>query len=201
MHPDPFEFFRYRLQCLDRYFQTPYVLGVYDVAAWLRQLLLDETPLIDVVNRAFRLPIRFEVNTLPDEAMAAIRHHNGLVHFGAGLSPRVSQLGTPTRSLTRDQFLREPVLLTAHERITTRELILWAANEAGGVHYDPQYEGTSLQLNRLMRFADSSEHPVLGSSVIGIARIVRDAAEPLLVAVERRLQTGGDNAAAVASEN
>lgn len=186
MHPDPHAFFEYRLARLDEYFVRPLVLGVYDVAAWMRQLLLDATPLVDIVNRELRLRIRFEVNTLPESITADLTTSQGVVHLGAGLSPALTRLGTPTRSLTRDQFLQEPILLTGFERITVRQMILWAANEAGGVHYDPQDGGTTLVLNRLMRAMDTPENPVLASTIIGIARIVRDGLEPLRATLAER---------------
>lgn len=186
MHPDPFEYFKYRLECLDEYFGRPVVLGVYDVAAWMRQLLLDATPLMDVVNRELRVQVRFEVNTLPAAVTSSLERERGLIHLGAGLSPRVTQMGTPTRRLNREQFLQEPILLTGWERTLVKDMILWAANEAGGVHYDPRNEGTTMQLNRLMRAFDTHERPVLSSTIIGIARVVRDGLEPLRVAIDAR---------------
>jgi hypothetical protein len=186
MHPDPYAYFQYRLECLDEYFERPVVLGVYDVAAWLRQLLLDATPLMDVVNRELKVQVRFEVNTLPESLTSSLQGHQGLIHLGASLSPRVTRMGTPTRRLKREQLLQEPILLTGWERILVKDMILWAANEAGGVHYDPRDDGTTMQLNRLMRAFDSSERPVLGSTIIGIARVVRDGLEPLRAAIEAR---------------
>jgi hypothetical protein len=186
MHPDPFGVFEFRLMCLDEYFARPLLFGIYDVAAWLGQLLLDATPLVDVVNRELRVKIRDEVNTLPDALTADLREGNALIHLGGSLSPALTRLPTKTRHLTRDQFLQEPILLTGHERITTQQLILWAANEAGGVHYDPKDEGTTVVLNRLMRAVDREDHRVLASTIIGIARVVRDALEPLRVAIEAR---------------
>lgn len=62
----------------------------------------------------------------------------------------------PTRS-ARDKFLQEPILLTAWEQVSVRELIRWAAIEVGGVHYDPKDCKTTDRLNPLMRFIDSPE--------------------------------------------
>src|SRR5437868_690273 len=107
MHPDPFGFFEFRLMCLDEYFARPLLFGIYDVAAWLRQLLLDATPLVDVVNRALRVKIRYEVNTLPDALLTNLGNGNGLIHLGGSLSPAITQLSTKTRQLTRDRFLQE----------------------------------------------------------------------------------------------
>jgi hypothetical protein len=184
MHPDPYAFFQYRLACLEQYFAKPLVLGVYDVAAWMRQLLLDATPLMDVVNREVRVRIRFEVNTLSASTTSALREKHGVVYLGASLSPQITRMSTTTRHLTREQFLQEPVLLTGWERISVKEMILWAANEAGGVHYDPRHDGTTTVLNRLMRAYDSRVNPVLGSTIIGIARVVRDGLEPLSAAID-----------------
>jgi hypothetical protein len=186
MHPDPYAYFQYRLACLDEYFERPVVLGVYDVAAWMRQLLLDATPLMDVVNKELRVRVKFEVNTLPESLTSDLKGEHDVIHLGASLSPHLTRMGTPTRHLTRDQLLQEPILLTGWERIPVKAMILWAANEAGGVHYDPKVDGTTMQLNRLMRAFDSSEHPVLGSTIIGIARVVRDGLEPLNAAISAR---------------
>lgn len=186
MHPDPIDYFEYRMTQLEDYFGKPRVLGVYDVGAWLRQLLLDETPLLDVVNRELRMRIVFEVNTIPEPFVSDLAATHGIVHLGAGLSPNLVRLPAATRRLTRDQFLREPILFTAHEQISTRDMIVWAANKAGGVHFDPKPDGTTLQLNRLMRAADTKDNPVLGSTIIGIARVAFDAAAPLRAALNAR---------------
>ena len=186
MHPDPAAFFEYRLACLDEYFDRPLVLGAYDVAAWLRQLLLDATPLMDVANRDVRLQVRFEVNTLPESLTTGLRERQGIIYLGASLSPAVTRLPTPTRHLRRNDFLMEPILLTGFEKITVRQLVLWAANEAGGVHYDPHDDGTTLVLNRLMRAVDTHDESTLGSTIIGIARVTRDALEPVRRALSVR---------------
>lgn len=152
----------------------------------MRQLLLDATPLMDVVNREIRVRIKFEVNTLPESLTSNLHVNSGLIYLGASLSPRLTRMDTPTRLLTRDQFLQEPILLTAWQQILVKDMILWAANEAGGVHYDPKDEGTTIKLNSLMRAFDSPEDPVLGSTIIGIARVVRDGLEPLKAAIDAR---------------
>ncbi len=90
MHPDPAAFFEYRLACLDEYFDHPVVLGVYDVAAWLRQLLLDATPLMDVANRDVRHQVRFEVNTLPESLTTGLRERQGII-YSAQVCRRLSR--------------------------------------------------------------------------------------------------------------
>lgn len=189
MHPNPEDLFERRMVSLERFVDAPTLIAAYDVAAPLRQLLLDATPLIEVVNRSPRVPLLFEVSTLPDEVTRNLLEEQRVILSGTALWPRVASTRSPTRRLKLDAFLKEPVVFTAWQRVTVRDMILWAANEAGAVHFDPKPDSrTTTLLNSLMRAVNSESTPVFGNTMLAIARVVLTAVSPLRDA----LATGGD---------
>jgi hypothetical protein len=188
MHADPADLLEHRLNELEAFIAAPRKLGVFDASATIRQLLLDQNPLVDIVNREFRLPLRFEVNRIPAHLTEKMEEEHRVLHLGPGLSPGRSTLGAGTASLTRDQFFREPVLLSAWRKVTVREFVLFAAHKAGGVHFDTTSDDTTQTLNALMRAVDSEDYPVFGSTMLSIADIVVRALQPLRERVSNREQ-------------
>jgi hypothetical protein len=180
MHPSPEDLFERRMVSLERFVDAPTVIGAYDVAAPLRQLLLDATPLIDVVNRSLKVPLLFEVSTLPDEVTHNLVEEQRVILSGTALWPRFASTRSPTRRLKRDAFLKEPVVFTAWHRVTVGDMILWVANEAGAVHFAPKPGSrTTTLLNSLIRAIDSESRPIFGNTMLAIARVVLAAASPI----------------------
>src|SRR5947208_11895772 len=90
-----------RLSNLDEY-------GMLRTAGLLRQLLLDEPRLVDLVNRKFRLRIRFAVADRRDYMDIIIA--DGAVFYSVedGLDPETGRPGNRV-VLGRDKFLKWPV--------------------------------------------------------------------------------------------
>ncbi|MDX2206505.1 MAG: hypothetical protein SFU57_02570 [Gemmatimonadales bacterium] len=120
------------------------VLGVYDVAGWMRQLLLDATPLSDVVSRKSRLRVKFVVNTMPLDVLAAIRDGHGVLHPGAGLSTLIAAYDAG-HFVFRDSpgLAIEAVRTVLDVRGTRKTLFLMAAPESAP--YDKRLQQTTGQ--------------------------------------------------------
>ena len=105
-------------------------------SAILRMLLLDSHPLVDQVNAAYRLKLRYEileVNLLVGDPKFAGRED--------GFDPATAEGDGRVRTVTRDEMLGTTVLIADHRPVTLREVILFEANVAGGVHSDsPKHE-------------------------------------------------------------
>jgi len=74
---------------------------IVKVGAILRQLLLDDTPLIHKANRQHRLKLRFVVNDISSKELPIQPD----VHFVAsGLDPSMLALATGTKRISMDHF-------------------------------------------------------------------------------------------------
>jgi hypothetical protein len=102
----------------------------------LRQLLLDDYPLVDQVNRERRLRLRFEVGV--DAHGERVRQIPGVLFWSTQdtFDPDVPPLGNNLTRLvcTRAQFLSRPVLLTDGRTYSVADIISFEANVMGGVH-------------------------------------------------------------------
>jgi hypothetical protein len=148
--------------------------------ALLRQLLLDDTRLVDRVNQTHRLRLRFEVCGRPYAEVVlqlspAFYSRLGGIHK-SGPFPHQME------ALSRDDFLKTTVLFLDARRITIGDLITYAANVAGGVHTgNPRTDEQKVLAN--FREVIMVDHPVQIAQLAAVIKIVLDALEPLRQAV------------------
>ena len=184
MNPD--RLFIYRVEALRRIVKTRNSEELLELAGILRQLLLDSSPLIDLVNRKYRKKIRFIVGQSSEES------HQEMLK-------RVPDLQMPTiaftsilpsdqeRSLTRDRFLGHSLLYLRNRHFeegyyyTVRDVITACANKLGGVHYDvPEKDNEQESLIRgFNEFASLHGAPFAFATLAEIATVVDSAIEPL----------------------
>jgi len=143
MNPDAL--FLYRCQQIETLIDGAETeLDLLDIAAKLRQLLFDQHSLVDAVNKSGKT-IKFVVGSfiLP---MPPPRH--GIMALMSGLDPR-SPIPSPEKVLTRQQFgAYVPLYLNGHP-VTVKDIIRYAANVAGGVHFDPNNSRDEYQAQKL----------------------------------------------------
>jgi hypothetical protein len=150
---------------------------VIKLTAGLRQLLLDQAPLIHQANTGRKIKLRFRVNNVGDSSDLPVRPD---IDFHAqGLDPSVIQIPAGTRELKLAQFLGTTVLETPDLKVTVADLIRHGANKAGGVHLDSRREPNEAQLDAAFgRLASVGASP-LDISVTTITRITLAALKPL----------------------
>jgi len=165
--------------------------GEYDALnmAWLlRKLLLDEFPLVHVVNRSRRIPLRFIVN---DESPPP-----GIIGWGLtdAFYPDPAWENIPTVELTFDEFLRRTVLVESRQTISVRDLVRFLANNYGAVHTTPAHDPKSEALrdaawgSRISTGRGNFSGPVY--SLIAVARVVLSGLDDLRVEVDRQTWHG-----------
>jgi hypothetical protein len=96
------------------------------ISALLRQLLLDAQPLYVQINREYRIDVRFRSSypasmTEQDLPEPPFEGDDFPIPIG-------------TKTLARDEFLRRHAGYTRPHSFTVKDLILYGANVAGGVH-------------------------------------------------------------------
>jgi hypothetical protein len=156
----------------------------YDLIACsrnLRQLLMDGTSLMDVVNRRHRLRIRFEISDtskLPE--FEILKKDIEFIH--SALDPEVLA-GLPRLSLNKDQLLATYAGRAGGTEFSVGDIISYTANSLG-IHFDdnPREGGEEVlrQLGKILTLAGVSA----GISTLEvISRIVLRGLKPLEQAI------------------
>jgi hypothetical protein len=153
-------------------------------AALLRQLLLDESPLVHQVNRGRNLRFVFRVNVREpiwkragtDPPVFWSRHD--------GLDPDTALVSAEIAELKWDGFLGALVMIVDRRNFTVRDIIDQAAHVLGGVHAGTPREQAQEALSAVAAsFRIGDADPVTGA-LRAIARIVLRAFDPLRRQIE-----------------
>lgn len=105
-------------------------IDLLDLAAILRQLLLDDYPLIHKVNANHHLKLSFHVGTFrnqPDENVM-------LQSLEDGLDPETRPSGSPSKHVDFDGFIKHQILFIKGTGHSVRDVIKLGSDVAGGVH-------------------------------------------------------------------
>lgn len=156
---------------------------VMHIAALLRKLLLDDTRLVDTVNRTRRVRYRFHANSrLPP-------NDPGLVFWSIqdGLDPDTAAplQGNDVRDLTRDQFLSLVIIVIRGELLTIADIVRYLANVAGAVHHGTPTTPKEVALASLEPSVRLAGYSPEVRSLLAVARVVTKALQPVRRAVEQ----------------
>lgn len=153
-----------------------YAGGRYNLikaAGLLRQLFLDSSPLIHVVNRNYRIKFEFEtIDYLRQPPFTPEVHRQDL---DGSMFPEAKRV-----KVNLDSFLKAPCFTLDGVTATVKDLILACANAKGGVHFGsaktPQ-ESSILDWDRTFKII--GEEPSL-VTIKGVCRISLRALKPLV---------------------
>jgi hypothetical protein len=124
--------------------QDPY--AILGASALIRKLLVDEYPLVDQINRTYRLKITFEV-TEPQGLPPGLPELDWYT-VQDGIDPDTAPPFLKRQSATRDQLLDYVLARINGRAYTLREIIKFEANVMGGVHGGPQKKKRSMPSSR-----------------------------------------------------
>jgi hypothetical protein len=148
----------------------------------LRQLLLDSHPLLDQVNKKYRLKIEFHVG-LPSPGL--LKGPDGSIWaLLGGFDPETGRPGRPTAVMTRSQFLHAKVFSDGSRVYSVRDLIVFEAHIKGGVNARIAEDDKERELNRFSEFLRYKDLRVSLGQLKAIGRVVLKALAPLRQAVE-----------------
>lgn len=171
--PDDARLLLRTLQDIEQKLQEDTEYAVLRAAGLLRQLLLDDTPLVHAVNRRYGRRLEFEVvESRDDLAVQPDIHWRTLDPSGFP--------GAMTTKVGLKEFLRAPVLTVGGTTATVRDLIRACANVKGGVHLGKartEAEGAIVDWDRVLGLA--GWEPSL-RALRGVCRIVLRGLLPLV---------------------
>jgi len=153
------------------------------VASVLRSLLIDERALIHQVNAELRHKIRFRVNDVGTIEDVPIRPD--VLFHGVNLDPATVRIESGIKELTLAKFLKQSVIEAEDTTVTIRDVIKFAANKAGGVHFDPKRTNEEKRLDRVVDRLSALGVHSLGIALQTISRITLVALRPLREAIVR----------------
>ena len=155
---------------------------ILDASGELRKLLLDSSPLVNQINREFKLKLRFRVGEtqqfppgFPKPVIWSIQD---------GLDPDTAPPGRSSKELTRDQFLAFTVLKVRDSEFSVRDVIKFEANVMGGIHSGSPKEAKEQVLAELDRIFELGGHRASLRQLMAIGRVVLKGLEPLQLSVE-----------------
>lgn len=156
----------------------------------LRQLLLDETRLIDIPNKKFRLKILFEVGLSTKEREAEMNlldlPTDMQLHFLSVFPPNETK-----KQIGRDKFLAFPIVKFEKYHFTVKNIIQFCANKLGGVHFDLRDKDSELNAS-IRKMGDVLNRiglPNVFSCLILIGAVTYHALIPLIekIKLEKKL--------------
>ena len=155
-------------------------LRLLDLSALLRQLLVDDYPLIHKANFQRGLKLTFKVG----EFRLAPDQYTEFLSLEDGLDPDTRPRGSPSKEVDVAGLLRHEILFIRGKPHSVQDAIKYAANVAGGVHH------TSNPKERQKLIAEYSSIFVIGGLPAGIrqlqaiARVFLKGASSLISAIE-----------------
>ena len=177
----PEELLLARCDQLSRLLESHEQIELLDLSGILRQLLLDDHPLIHKANSEHRIKLRFQVGHFrnrPDRYVVAQTLEDGL-------DPDTRLPGSPTTEENLDGFLNHPVLYLRGESRSVRDVILFAANVAGGIHHSDSPREKQKQIAEFARQFGIGGLPAGLRQLKSIARVTLKGLRPLLEAIRR----------------
>lgn len=152
------------------------------VSRILRQLLVDAHPLVDQVNKKYRLKLEFwaglpdpELQKGPDGSMWALLD---------GFDPDTGRPGRPTAVLTKGQFLDAKVISDGKRVYSVKDLVAFEAHVKGGVHAGVSKDDKDKELERFSDFLHFKDLRISLGQLKVAGRVVLKALAPLRSAIE-----------------
>ena len=142
----------------------------------LRQLLLDQTPLIHSANKEIKLKIEFKVDNTFHQKLPL---SSAILFTSTEIGNLVLKFSANLKSLKLDQFIGLPILEIDNSCFTVREIIKFASNKSGGIHYDPLVDADEKVLETSIEKLEKIKIPALAIAINAITQIVLIALRPL----------------------
>ena len=176
-----------RLDDLEKASKSKDMYEILDLSRILRQLLLDGTPLIDQINREYKLKILFRItdcNPLEGCGKGFPKPKVALAAVGLGLDPDTDSLNRKIIEIDKNAFLKRIILIRWGKEFTIRDIIKFEANAMGAIHLDKpnkEIEGVADIGGLTVRINDLRISSV---QLVVISKVVLKALKPLLKEVQ-----------------
>ncbi len=151
------------------------------IAALIRKLFFDDSPLVDQVNRNHRLKITFETTApfeLPTDSPAPT-----FWTVQDGLDPDTAHPGKRRYVANRDQFFQTVVTIVNDHQYSVREIVMFESNVMGAVHAGSPKTDKEHALKQVDSAFAVGGYASSLRQLQAIARVVLKSLAPLRIAV------------------
>jgi hypothetical protein len=155
------------------------------ISALIRELFLDDFPLVDQVNKNYKLKILFKIT----ETQAKIPGLPMPIFYSVhdGFDPDTAiRPGFRIIEVNRNKFFKACVLAIRGKEYSVREIILFEANIMGGVHASTAKTDKEKALKQIDSLFIGGYRSSLGL-LKAIARVILKALEPLKKIIEQSI--------------
>lgn len=179
---DAQDLFMHTLSDLEKRIESTDEYDVLMAAALLRKLLVDGGRLMDQVNRAHRLKLRFRISDVSPLEKMIYEDDPMMWSIEDALAPE-SPLAYQPYEATRDQFLSRTIMRFNSHWITVGDVIDQLANVEGAVHSGEPDTARSQAIQALGKFFSRDGLPGVVAQVKLIGQITVRGLSPLREAV------------------
>ncbi len=132
------QLFLNKLQELRRLMTQPSEFHMLQASAIVRQLLIDERPLLPLMKRITNQPIIFQTKAagMVEWSKSITGSYPQIFTVGHSIGP--SRTENQTKKLKLKEFLALKVLILWDDIYTVHDVLTYCANAAGGVHHTPK---------------------------------------------------------------
>ncbi len=151
------------------------------IAGLIRKLFLDDSPLVDQVNRTYRLSLDFEIAgpvQSPDNDP-----HVTFWTIQDGLDPDTAPPFKPHFVIKRDRFFRTVVTVVNGHSYTIKDIVLFEANVMGGIHAGSPKTEKESSLKRIDSSIAVGGYRSSLRQLKAVARVILKSLEPLRRAI------------------
>jgi hypothetical protein len=156
-------------------------IEILDLSARLRQLLLDEAPLVHEVNRDRRVKLSFIVGDFAQQPDA----YTWYLSLEDGLDPDTRPPDKPRKTVNFEGFLSHKILYVKGHAHSVRDVIKLAANVSGGVHRTKNPDEKQKLVAAFGASFSIGGLPAAIRQLQAIARVTIRGLRPLIKAVEK----------------
>ena len=154
----------------------PYeILGA---SALIRKLFLDDNPLVNQVNRKYKIKLQFDVCPPTPDPLGFPKPV--VFSIQDGLDPETSMPGKTISKLNRDQFFKVIVLIINGKEYNIKDIILFEAHIMGGVHAGTPKSEKEKILEKLNNQLSIGGYASSLRQLQAIGRIILRALNPLI---------------------
>ncbi len=146
-----------------------------EVAGTIRQLIIDKGCLLHKANQHLRQDIKFIYKEAHNAYLYPMRIQ---ILLGDHLQ-KDNRVYGPVKSSKLDEFLKLPVLKVDSKSITVRQIVKYASNQKGGIHFSDGKTSEDKETKSLLSNSVIDENSILLHSIVALKYVVHNTLYPL----------------------
>jgi hypothetical protein len=155
----------------------------------IRQLLLDQHPLVRAVNKGRDVELRFRINGRKPIWMLAGTERPVFWTIQDGLDPETALTLSVPATVDLEQFLSHVIMVSRGSELTVKDVVRQVAHISGGVHAGAPREEVERVLLEVSESISVGGLDPVTRSLLAIGRIVVRSLEPLAERIESERRT------------